>query len=229
MRVDRVMCFVIVILIIATSLFVAHRQRWISDRTFTGLVGVAAVIAMFAAMAVFFVPVAPQPTTVGEPTREAQQRADQARREADEARLTNERAKQAQRDEENRRTEYHIAPNDGQIGKARQEARVAQQRADQARREADEARLANERARQVQRDEANWRARVEQRREISSPVTVGFAPGHLMQPCGCWGPNSTPFVQEPRCTSGSVVRVTQCTRTATCPGYLPYAYICSGG
>jgi hypothetical protein len=59
---DRVTLFFIFLILIATSLFVAHRRRWISNRTFAGLVGVAAVIAMFAAVGVFYMPAASQPT-----------------------------------------------------------------------------------------------------------------------------------------------------------------------
>lgn len=51
----------LILALMAIILFLAHRRHWISNRTFNGIVGIAAIIAAFAALAVFIVPTAEQP------------------------------------------------------------------------------------------------------------------------------------------------------------------------
>ena len=66
-----------------------------------------------------------------------------------------------------------------------------------------------------------------QRPQTRPPVAQprpGLVPGHIMQPCGCWGFNPTTVAPEPRCQSGQV-ELRTCSGGCQGGGH-PYGYVC---
>jgi Domain of unknown function (DUF4157) len=59
---------------------------------------------------------------------------------------------------------------------------------------------------------------------LPTQAPVGFPSGYGMQVCGCWGPNPSQVVAEPRCATGGV-RLNICPGQCA-PGHPPYAYVC---